>query len=113
MVPGNDHERDAACMESSGRSGNGHIGPGPGPDRIKKIARVDEHVGFLPDDRINRRQEIVIDLLLAQGSCCFPGPACEKAARPRWVSVRNKGDRDKNCDELTFISRGTCLVTDH
>jgi len=76
VVPGNNHERDAGRMEPSGRSGYGRVGPGPGPDRIKKIARVDEHVGLLPDNNICRRQEIVIDLLLAQGLCRFPGPAC-------------------------------------
>jgi hypothetical protein len=27
---------------------------------------VDEHIGLLPDNHIDRRREIVIDLLLAQ-----------------------------------------------
>lgn len=75
VVPGNDHERDAGRVEPAGRSGHGRIGPGLGLNCIKEVARVDEHVRLLPDDLIYRRQEIVIDLLLAQGSCRFPGPA--------------------------------------
>jgi hypothetical protein len=52
VVPGNDHERDAGRVEPAGRFGHGRTGPGPGPDHIKKVARVDKHVGLLPDNNI-------------------------------------------------------------
>ena len=69
VVPGNNHERDAGRVEPFKRSGHGRVGPGPGPDCIKKVARVDEYVGLLPDDLINRELvKIIVDLPLAQGS---------------------------------------------
>jgi hypothetical protein len=54
VVPGNDHERDAGRVEPSGRSEHGRTGQGPGPDRSKEVARVDEYVGLLPDNNIYR-----------------------------------------------------------
>ena len=46
---GDYHERDACPRSAAGRSGHGREA-GLGLDRIKKVARVDEHVGLLPDD---------------------------------------------------------------
>jgi len=54
VVPGNNHERDAGRVEPSRRSGHGRAGPGPWFNRIKKVARVDECVGLLPDNNIYR-----------------------------------------------------------
>jgi len=77
VVPANEHERDAGRVEPFGRSGHGRAGPGPGPDRIKEVARVDEYVRLLPDKKHQSLAvEIIMDLLFAQGSCRFPGPAC-------------------------------------
>jgi hypothetical protein len=59
VVPGNDHERDAGRVEPSG---HGRAGPGSGPDRIKKVARI------------------VIDLLLAPVHAAF---RVQPAKRPR------------------------------
>ncbi len=43
-----------AVWSRSSAPGHGRAGPSPGPDRIKKVVRVGEHVRFLPDDLINR-----------------------------------------------------------
>ena len=72
VVRGDNHERDAGRVEPVGRFGHGRAGPGPGPDRIKEVARVDERVGLLPDDLIDRQLvEIIVDLLLAQIHAVF------------------------------------------
>ena len=40
--------------------------PGLGLDNIEEVARMDEHIGFFSYNDIDRRQEIVIDLLFAE-----------------------------------------------
>jgi len=66
VVPGDDDERDAGRVEPFERFEHGRVGPGLGLDRIEEVARVDEDIGLVPDNLIDRREEIVIDLLLAQ-----------------------------------------------
>ena len=54
---------------------------------------MDEPIGFLPYDLINRRQEIIVDLLLAQVHAAF---RVQPAKRPR--------DRDgcRRCGGVSF-----------
>ena len=39
--------------------------------RIEEVARVDEEIRLLPDDRIHCRKEIIVDLLLAHVHAAF------------------------------------------
>jgi hypothetical protein len=45
--------------------------------RVKKIARVHEHVRLFFDNNIDRGQEVIVDLLLAPGSSPTPAGAGE------------------------------------
>ena len=86
VVAGHDHERDSRIAKARECVEYGGVGFRLWFYHVKEVARVDEHVRLLPDDLINPREEIVIDLLLAQVHAAS-GSSLLKAARPRWVSA--------------------------
>ena len=53
-------------MEPFQRFENGRIGPGLRFYRVKKVTGMDEDIRFCLDDLVHCRQEIIIDLLLAE-----------------------------------------------
>jgi len=66
MVPGNHNERDAGRVELFERFEHCRVGFCLRLHRIEEISGVDEDVGFLVDDRIHCRKEIIVHLLFAQ-----------------------------------------------
>jgi len=80
VVPGNHHERDAGRVEPFECFEHGRVGFCLRLYGIEEVARVDEDIRLLFDDRIYCRKEIVIHLFLAQvhsGLRIKPGKSCK------------------------------------